>query len=65
MMTWTVKHHWIFLLIIFGLQWWTGENIQLPWARQVHSFNAKVILIALIFMAINKLWLELKRRGKI
>jgi len=61
----TVKHHWLILLIIFGLQWWTGENMKIRWARQLHDLNGKLVLTALIYMAANKLWLELKRKGKI
>ena len=62
---WTVKHHWIFLLVIFGGQWLTGENINYPLARQFHGLNGKLIFLALIYMALNKLWLSLKRQGKI
>ena len=73
--TWTIKFHWLFLLVIFGGQWLTGQIISEPeewgWimdfrlAQQFHSLNGKLIFIALIYMAANKLWLELKRRGKI
>ncbi len=72
---WTIKHHWIFLLAIFGLQWLTGEAMVYPkqwgWlmdarlARQLHALNSQVILWVLIYMAGNKLWLYLKRKGKI
>lgn len=72
---WTIRYHWIFLLSIFGLQWLTGEIMSEPeewgWllnprlARQIHGLNGKLIFIALIYMAGNKLWLELKRKGKI
>jgi hypothetical protein len=72
---WTVKHHWIFLLLIFGLQWLTGEVMSNPktwmWlmngrlARQLHALNGQVIFWVLIYMAVNKLWLSLKRKGKI
>ena len=62
---WTVKHHWLFLLVIFGGQWLTGQYMNFPLARQLHSLNGKLIFIALIYMAANKLWLELKRKGKI
>ncbi len=62
---WTIKHHWIFLLVIFGLQWWTGENMQLGWTRQIHQLNGKLVFASLVYMAGNKLWLYLKRKGKI
>lgn len=72
---WTIKYHWIFLLVIFGTQWLTGEIMseseKWGWllnprlARQIHSLNGKMVLAALVFMAANKFWLVLKRREKI
>lgn len=62
---WTIKHHWIFLLIIFGGQWLTGQYMNYPLARQLHLLNSQVIFILLIYMAAGKLWLYLKRKGKI
>jgi hypothetical protein len=72
---WTIKHHWLFLLAIFGLQWLTGQVMADPkdwgWvmnsslARRLHILNSQVIAWLLIYMAANKLWLYLKRKGKI
>ena len=63
--TWTIKHHWIVLLVIFGGQWLTGQYMNFRLARQLHELNGKLIFLALIYMALNKLWLSLKRQGKI
>ena len=75
LITWTTKHHWLFLLIIFGGQWLTGQIISEPnewgWimdfrlARQLHDLNGKLIFFALGFMAFHKLYLWLKSNGKI
>jgi len=72
---WTIKHHWIFLLLIIGLQWLTGTIMQKPtqylWlmdaelARRLHILNSQLIFYLLIYMAFNKLWLWLKRAGKV
>lgn len=72
---WTVKHHWLFLLGIFGFQWLTGEATAEPedwhWlmdrslALKLHRANGRLVLLTLIYMAVNRVWLWLKRRGKI
>ena len=72
---WTIKHHWIFLLLIIGLQWLTGSVMLKPadwgWlmdtglARKFHTLNSQLIFWLLIYLGLNKLWLWLKRSGKI
>jgi len=72
---WSVKHHWIFLSLILFLQWLTGQIMGEPrqwgWimsirtARTIHNFLSPLIVIATIALAFDKLFLALKRKGKI
>ena len=62
---WSINNHWIFLLIILGSQWLTGQFMSLPLARTIHNLNSKVIVILTLGLAFDKLYLWLKSKGKI
>ena len=61
----SVKNHWLFLVIILGLQWFTGQYMYLPLAKSIHNLNSKIIVIFVIGLTFDKLYLWLKSNGKI
>jgi hypothetical protein len=73
--TFSIKNHGLFLIIILFLQWLTGQIMGEPnqWgfllphqtARTIHNLLSKVIVITTIGLALDKLYLYLKRKGKI
>lgn len=69
---WTVKQHWLWLVIILGLQYISGQvmsgedkPIILSYSqyRLIHIWNAKLIVLLTIGLAGQKLYLWLSRKG--
>ena len=72
---WSVKNHWLMLVLILGLQYISGEAIggDRKWLeitgyqnwRMIHELNSKLILIVTGLLALEKGYLYLLRRRKI
>lgn len=71
---WSIKNHWIFLIVLVGIQYLTGQELAdsgfwIPFNREVvfrvHSFLGTVILIFAILLVLQKLYLWLMRTGKV
>lgn len=72
---WSVKNHWLMLVLILGLQYISGEAIggDKKWLeitgyqnwRMIHELNSKVILIVTGLLALEKGYLFLLRSRKI
>jgi hypothetical protein len=71
---WSIKNHWIFLIILVGVQSLTGSAMvdPKPWIPfsqnllfTLHSFLGKLIFVLAIGLTLEKLYLWLLRRGKI
>lgn len=72
---WSVKNHWLMLVLILGLQYISGEAIgrDKKWLeitgyqnwRMIHELNSKLILIVTGLLALEKGYLFLLRSRKI
>ena len=72
---WSIKNHWMWLVVILGLQYISGEAIggsrrllavmEYPRWLTIHELNSKLILIVVTGLAIEKGYLWLIRRGRI
>ena len=72
---WSVKNHWLMLVLILGLQYISGEAIggDKKWLeitgyqnwRIIHELNSKLILIVTGLLALEKGYLFLLRSRKI
>ncbi len=72
---WSVKNHWLMLVLILGLQYISGEAIggDRKWLeitgyqnwRMIHELNSKLILIVTGLLALEKGYLFLLRSRKI
>lgn len=75
MVMWSVKNHWLMLVLILGLQYISGEAIggDKKWLeitgyqnwRMIHELNSKLILIVTGLLALEKGYLFLLRSRKI
>lgn len=75
MVMWSVKNHWLMLVLILGLQYISGEAIggDRKWLeitgyqnwRMIHELNSKLILIVTGLLALEKGYLFLLRSRKI
>ena len=68
---WSIKNHWIFLVLLIGLQYLTGEQmtepkafipLSAPMALQIHSILGKLILIGTAALFLDKMYLLWLRR---
>lgn len=72
---WSIKNHWLFLILIIFAMWFTGEVMSghPEWgaiisrrnARALHNFVSKIVILSVIGLALDKLYLFLKTKGKI
>ena len=72
---WSVKNHWLMLVLILGLQYISGEAIggDKKWLeitgyqnwRMIHELNSKLILVVTGLLALEKGYLFLLRSRKI
>lgn len=71
---WSVKKHWVFLVVLMGMQFVTGKQLTDEWVFfnferglvfRVHSFLGFLLLLAAIGLAIEKLYLWLLRKGRL
>lgn len=72
---WSVKNHWLMLVLILGLQYISGDAIggDKKWLeitgyqnwRIIHEINSKLILIVTGLLALEKGYLFLLRSRKI
>lgn len=70
---WSVKKHWLILVVLIGGQYLTGKGLADPSLTSIsydrlfglHSFGGNLILIAAIFLGLEKIYLWLMRTGKI
>lgn len=72
---WSVKNHWLMLVLILGLQYISGEAMggDKKWLeitgyqnwRMIHELNSKLILIVTGLLALEKGYLFLLRSRKI
>lgn len=75
MVMWSVKNHWLMLVLILGLQYISGEAIggDKKWLeitgyqnwRMIHELNSKLILVVTGLLALEKGYLFLLRSRKI
>ena len=75
MVMWSVKNHWLMLVLMLGLQYVSGEAIggDRKWLeiagygnwRMIHELNSKLILIVTGLLALEKGYLFLLRNRKI
>lgn len=75
MVMWSVKNHWLMLVLILGLQYISGEAIggDKKWLeitgyqnwRMIHELNSKLILIVTGLLALEKGYLFLLRSRKV
>ena len=75
MVMWSVKNHWLMLVLILGLQYISGEAIggDKKWLeitgyqnwRMIHELNSKLILIVTGLLALEKGYLSLLRSRKV
>lgn len=75
MVMWSVKNHWLMLVLILGLQYISGEAIggDKKWLeitgyqnwRMIHEINSKLILVVTGLLALEKGYLFLLRSRKI
>lgn len=73
---WSVRNHWLWMVVIVGLQWLTGHVLNgdlvfvagifsfATW-RQIHLVNSWVIVGTVGVMAAEKLFLWMSRSGRI
>lgn len=72
---WSVKNHWLMLVLILGLQYISGEAIggDKKWLeiigyqnwRMIHELNSKLILVVTGLLALEKGYLFLLRSRKV
>ena len=75
MVMWSVKNHWLMLVLILGLQYISGEAIggDKKWLeitgyqnwRMIHELNSKLILVVTGLLALEKGYLFLLRSRKV
>ena len=71
---WIVKNHWMFLVVMISLQYFTGKAMAVGWwffgldprvVLQLHLINGTLIVLAMLLMAGEKGYLWLLKKGRI